>query len=457
VLTEAEYGKAKRDLLFRSRGGEYFGFGPGVTVSLLEEDRDLITLPRSYWWEELRSKDVEDRMSRGERVDFVFNPGEDKDRFKQLSDAQDRAIAEFFSKMGRQESPFKHGIFCAECGQGKTVCACKMMAKLKRTTAVVVDKDFLIRQWRERLERFLGLGKDDVGEVRQSKSRIDGCKVVLCMAQTLYSRGRNEKLENFAGLLIVDEVHKFGAPLFQTVVPRFSASVRIGLTATPRRSDGLQGIFERHMGKVLTVMDTVRVVDCKVYALAVPMVVPSNYYMPRSGDKVYMSRLINWLAKNRKRNAILLRVLCRALEKGRKVIALSDRLEQVHLLADEVERRMPQYRVLRYVGATKKKDQAKAHEADLLIGTYGMAKDALDLPALDTLVFLTPKADVEQPVGRILRGCAGKKDPMVVDPIDAISDVGGREVKNDILGRFWGKRARLYAAKGFEIISHGGG
>ena len=47
-----------------------------------------------------------------------------------------------------------------------------------------------------------------------------------------------------------------------------------------------------------------------------------------------------------------------------------------------------------------------------------MAKEALDIKELDTLVLATPVGSIEQATGRILRMCESKKDPIVVDPWD---------------------------------------
>ena len=60
-------------------------------------------------------------------------------------------------------------------------------------------------------------------------------------------------------------------------------------------------------------------------------------------------------------------------------------------------------------------------ECDMIFGTYSMASEGLDLPALDTIVFATPKCDVEQAIGRILRSCYGKKTPVVIDLVDPFS------------------------------------
>jgi hypothetical protein len=70
----------------------------------------------------------------------------------------------------------------------------------------------------------------------------------------------------------------------------------------------------------------------------------------------------------------------------------------------------------------------------------------LDIPTLDTVVLATPKSDIKQSVGRILRETAGKKnEPLILDIVDAWG----------FLYAMFGKRRRVYRDGGFLI--QGGG
>jgi superfamily II DNA or RNA helicase len=64
----------------------------------------------------------------------------------------------------------------------------------------------------------------------------------------------------------------------------------------------------------------------------------------------------------------------------------------------------------------------------------------LDIPTLDTVVLATPKSDIKQSVGRILRETAGKKnEPLILDIVDAWG----------FLYAMFGKRRRVYREGGF--------
>ena len=56
-----------------------------------------------------------------------------------------------------------------------------------------------------------------------------------------------------------------------------------------------------------------------------------------------------------------------------------------------------------YVGGMKEKDLKISERKKIIIATYAMAEEGLDIKTLTTLVLATPKVDVTQSVGRILR------------------------------------------------------
>jgi predicted helicase len=95
-----------------------------------------------------------------------------------------------------------------------------------------------------------------------------------------------------------------------------------------------------------------------------------------------------------------------------------------------------------YLGGMKEFELKASEECDIIIGTYSLAHEGLDIPKLDTLILSTPKSDIVQSVGRILRETKTKKnDPIVIDIVD-----------------MWGifeyqyyKRQKFYRKTGFMI------
>ena len=71
-----------------------------------------------------------------------------------------------------------------------------------------------------------------------------------------------------------------------------------------------------------------------------------------------------------------------------------------------------------YIGATKPSERANASQADVILATYHIAAEGLDIPLLDTLILASPRTNIEQSIGRILRTAPGKSTPLVIDFVD---------------------------------------
>jgi superfamily II DNA or RNA helicase len=76
----------------------------------------------------------------------------------------------------------------------------------------------------------------------------------------------------------------------------------------------------------------------------------------------------------------------------------------------------------------------------VVVATYAMAEEGLDIKTLTTLIMATPKTDVTQAVGRILRKKEKKK--LVVDIVDS----------HGMFQRQYIKRRRFYNKQNFKIM-----
>jgi superfamily II DNA or RNA helicase len=75
------------------------------------------------------------------------------------------------------------------------------------------------------------------------------------------------------------------------------------------------------------------------------------------------------------------------------------------------------------------------------LATYAMAAEALDIKTLSTLVMVTPKTDITQSVGRILR--MKHESPIIVDIVDT----------HDLFQNQWVQRRRFYKKCNYRIRS----
>jgi len=302
------------------------------------------------------------------------------------------------------------GIVRASAGWGKTVFSCALIAKLGVPTLVVVHKEFLLDQWKERLKQYLPGVK--VGLVQQDVCEYIGYHVVLAMVHTLASKEFSPQFLSWPGLVITDEVHRASARTWSVATHKFPSRWRLGISATPRRKDGTEAIFLNHIGPILFNASEQRMVP-KVRRVLSTFQVVSRSSPPKAV-------LLNLLCASKQRNTLIVNQMVQALHAGRKLIVLSERLEHLNVLSSELLATWtkdlgPAPIVGFYVGGRKKAQLAEAAKANVIFATSQFASEGLDIPALDTLFLTTPLSDVEQAVGRITRPCEGKKDPIVVD------------------------------------------
>ena len=141
------------------------------------------------------------------------------------------------------------GVLCAPTAFGKTVTAAAIIARRGVNTLVLVHRTELLKQWQERLQAFLGVGKGVVGTIGGGKTKPSGM-IDVAVLQSLSRQGEvNALVENY-GQIVVDECHQVGAASFDAILKRTQAKFVLGLTATPIRRDGQQPIIFMQCGPI---------------------------------------------------------------------------------------------------------------------------------------------------------------------------------------------------------------
>lgn len=371
-----------------------------------EMDDEYMYVPKFYGiqtWGEAKTNE----SCCGKEVDVTFDG--------KLSGVQ-RECTDTFNRMisSSGTSPCG-GIVVLPCGYGKTVFALHMVAVLKRKTLVLVHKNFLVEQWTQRARQFLPGVK--IGTIQQNVVEVDA-DVVIGMVQSISKREYDATIFKEFGLVIIDEAHHMAARVFSQALLKIPARYTLALSATPERKDGMTNLLKWSMGEIVyRVKREQEVVNISsiIFEMCRPKI-----HVNREG-RVNWAQMINSLAKNEKRNQLIVNNILKFITDGRKIIVMSDRVEQLKSLNQLIDdSKIPTSKSF-YIGSTSAKERELAEGKQILLTTYSMSREALDIPSLDTLVMATPVGDIEQVLGRILRKHPEKKTPLVLDIIDPYS------------------------------------
>jgi superfamily II DNA or RNA helicase len=245
------------------------------------------------------------------------------------------------------------------------------------------------------------------------------------MLQTISMRDIPIKTFSPIGLVIVDECHHIASEVFVQALPKVTSKYMLGLSATPTRKDGLMGVAHWFLGPLLYNSDTGDKQDTGVHV----EVYEYDNRDPEFNEILYNKQgvmfttlMINKLTEHPGRTAWLVEILQDVLDETpqRQVLVLTDRVQHTKdfLAALPEALRIDAAILSTDVKADKRAEFCSSKR--ILIATYAMCKEGFDVPTLNTLLMATPRPDIDQIVGRILRveKSARTLPPLVMDIVD---------------------------------------
>ena len=344
-----------------------------------------------------------------------------------------------------------NGLICVPCGYGKTFMAIWLACQMRRRFLVVVHQEFLMEQWRAELEGSVpGIR---IGRLQGPRAQLgpeyDCC---ICMLQTVASRDWPADTFRDFGFAIFDECHHLGAEHFSRALMSIQVRNMLGLSATPDRMDGLDNVFLWYLGPVRYQI-RVRDPDESVVVRVLRFTSADSEYADTPTDcrgEISRPRLCNQLAAYAPRTRAICDELQKALAEGRKLLVLSDR--RGHLEAFEAEFRERGFTSIGYyVGGMKAAARDEAATRQIVLGTFTLAAEGMNVRDLNTVALVTPKSRIEQAVGRIFRLKKEERtfQPLIYDIIDEPHDVCVRQYR---------KRRQFYRQCAYRIqMIRGGG
>lgn len=374
---------------------------PRSSASVIAENHEIVDLPQ---WIGIRGED---------RATPSLRP-------------EQKQIIDTFLHRIETQAPYG-GIIKSPTGTGKTVMGIALAYALGKRTLIVVPTEYLMDQWVRRLVGppdkpglpvWTDLKVSDIGIVRQGRCDFQDKPFTIAMLHSLVKREDYPTLmRNYFGTVIIDEVHTISAETFSRVAPMFHSKYRVGLSATPRRKDGMAAVFFGHIGPIISSYGGY---------VAVPRVrpilyngddtneanIPGQKAVWWGGELVY-SRYLNRVSASLGRCRMIARIIAELYKRDGRTLLLSDRILQITSIKNLLmsDHGIAAKDIGIFAGTNKQADRK------IILGTYGKAGLGADLPDITSLVLATPRVDIVQAVGRALR----KGTPTIVDIVDGKS------------------------------------
>lgn len=332
------------------------------------------------------------------------------------------------------------GLVTLGCGAGKTVIGLNIISTMKKKTLIIVHKEFLLNQWIERIQQYLPTAR--VGRIQGQIIDIENKDIVIGMLQSLSMKDYDDNIFSSFGMLLIDEVHHIGSEVFSCSLFKIVTKYTLGLSATMDRKDGTTFVFKMFLGDILYRMTEKKQRFVQVRAI--------QY---QSGDREFakveydfrgnpaFSTMISKLCDYKPRTNFIIRVLKDMFieNPNQQIMVIAHNrsiLEYIHDTIAEEKFATVGY----YVGGMKETALKKTEDKQVVIATYAMAAEGLDIKTLCTIVMVTPKTDIEQSIGRILR--SDHEMPVVVDIVDS----------HEPFQKQWIKRKAFFKKENYKII-----
>jgi superfamily II DNA or RNA helicase len=317
-----------------------------------------------------------------------------------------------------------------------TVMALNIACHFKLKTLVLVNKSNLQDQWSERTKQFTNA---QIGIIRQNKINTKNKDIVIAMIHSISMKDYDPSIFNDFGFIIYDECHHYASRIFSHALYKTGAKYVLGLSATPDRLDRLTKILHWYMGDFIH-----REINRKNKQVI------SKIFHFNSTHKLYQEKkrwmkgevrpdtikMISNLCELEERTDYIINIL-NELRKfpERKILILSGRITHLielknkfdKILNNDIEKELMlpnECMSCLYTGKSTKEERNKAeNEGDIIFATYDLAHEGLDIERLNTIMLVSPKKNIIQAVGRIMRKIlkCGDIRPLIIDIADELS------------------------------------
>lgn len=353
-------------------------------------------------------------------------------RFKQDTvidyGGKDMGLYDYQEEAVRKMMEAKYGILKATTGAGKSQMGIGLIKSIRRRALWLCHTADLLVQSKERAERYID--QSLIGTITEGKVNV-GTGVTFATVQTMANLELTQ-YRDYWDVIVIDEAHHVSSSAdsftrYEKVLNHLAARRKIGLTATPERSDGLIRATFALIGKVMWEVPEEAVAD-RVTGVKIRTVDTdadiTDECLNDDGTINYV-KLITHLTEDKDRNDLIADKIIE--NRGHSCLILSERLD--HLTA--IMMRLPEDIIEQSVyidgkmnskaGKERRKqalEDMRTGKKNYLFSSLSLAREGLDIPRLDRLFLACPakfSAVITQAVGRVRRVYPGKELPIVYD------------------------------------------
>lgn len=206
-----------------------------------DEESDVLTIPRAYY--------IAKHLSHADKVKTVSIPGKYPEPLLEMYDYQDAAADAFFDLVNENDAKGlpTDATIVLSTSSGKSVLGMFCAYHSKERCLVVVPTQEIEAAWVEDCCKIFNIKDKEIGRIRANKFTV-GEAFTIGSIQTLMNREADIWADLF-GFTIFDEVHRAAAKKLVEVARRCRSHLRLGLTATDQRKDGLMPFIRWHLGE----------------------------------------------------------------------------------------------------------------------------------------------------------------------------------------------------------------
>jgi superfamily II DNA or RNA helicase len=397
---------------------------PEKYIKCFVDTNDELLVPRGIgkqlreWAKELGELYfVVDQRSDGHAIDFHLPF---RGSFREFEKYQTRIID------GAIEDKF--GVYICITGGGKTITGMGLIDRLKRSTLILVDRKFLLKQWKSDIES-MATGRYELTLYTGGVKKKKFSDITIATTQTLarMKEAEREKFMNHFGCVLVDEVHKASAPTFTSGVSIFNSRYVIGMSANDKRKDRKEFIYQKYIGPVRHRVDDAEVEEAGRIVPVKYQFVETGYSLDYNSIEQDITRLPVEMLSDENRNELIIRNVMQEVEEGWVPLVFSNRVIHCSYLAKEFKKRG--LRVGLMVGKVDEKvrdmykDMMLNGKLDLLVANPQIMDTGINIPPLSSAHvthYTSNEVFLKQAPGRVRRTFGNKEFAKLTIYVDSI-------------------------------------